>query len=142
MILYLDTSALVKRYFEETYSTEVIRAWESALAIGTSAVAYAELMAAVYRKATEARVKKSLIQNILRAFQEDWSSFVIVEVDNRLNETIRKVIVGYKLRGFDAIHLASALTIGSAVSDDFLFACYDERLRQAAQAEGLNTMPP
>jgi predicted nucleic acid-binding protein len=142
MILYLDTSALVKRYFEETYSTEVIRAWESALAIGTSAVAYAELMAAVYRKATEARVKKSLIQNILRAFQEDWSSFVIVEVDYRLNETIRKVIVGYKLRGFDAIHLASALTIGSAVSDDFLFACYDERLRQAAQAEGLNTMPP
>jgi predicted nucleic acid-binding protein len=99
-------------------------------------------MAAVYRKATEARVKKSLIQNILRAFQEDWSSFVIVEVDYRLNETIRKVIVGYKLRGFDAIHLASALTIGSAVSDDFLFACYDERLRQAAQAEGLNTMPP
>jgi predicted nucleic acid-binding protein len=141
MILYLDTSALVKRYFEETYSTEVIRAWESALAIGTSAVAYAELMAAVYRKATEAKVKKSLIQDILRAFQEDWSSFVIVEVDNRLNETIRKVIVGHKLRGFDAIHLASALTIGSAVADDFLFACYDERLRQAARAEGLNTMP-
>jgi predicted nucleic acid-binding protein len=141
MILYLDTSALAKRYFEETYSTEVIRAWESALAIGTSAVAYAELMAAVYRKATEAKVKKSLIQDILRAFQEDWSSFVIVEVDNRLNETIRKVIVGHKLRGFDAIHLASALTIGSAVADDFLFACYDERLRQAARAEGLNTMP-
>jgi predicted nucleic acid-binding protein len=42
MILYLDTSALVKRYFEEKYSTEVIRAWESALAISTSAVAYAE----------------------------------------------------------------------------------------------------
>lgn len=141
MILYLDTSALVKRYFEEKYSSEVIRAWESALAISTSAVAYAELVAAVYRKAAEARARKSLIQRILRAFQEDWSSFVIVEADNRLNETIHKVIDSHNLRGFDAIHLASALAVGSVITDDFLFACYDERLRQAAQAEGLNTMP-
>ena len=42
---------------------------------------------------------------------------------------------------FNAIHLASALAIGSAIADDFLFACYDERLRQAARTEGLNTMP-
>jgi predicted nucleic acid-binding protein len=141
MILYLDTSALVKRYFEEKYSVEVITAWKSALAISTSAVAYAELVAAVYRKAAEVRVKKSLIQKIMGAFQEDWPSFIIVEVDNRLNETIHKVIANYNLRGFDAIHLASALAVGSAIADDFLFACYDERLRQAARAEGLNTMP-
>jgi len=75
------------------------------------------------------------------AFQEDWPSFIIVEVDNRLNETIHKVIANHNLRGFDAIHLASALAVGSAIADDFLFACYDERLRRAAQAEGLNTMP-
>ncbi len=141
MILYLDTSALVKRYFEEKYSTEVITAWESALAISTSAVAYAELAAVVYRKAAEARVKKSLIQKVISAFHEDWSSFVIVAVDNRLNETIHKVIVNHNLRGFDAIHLASALAVSSVITDDFLFACYDERLRQAAQGEGLNTMP-
>jgi predicted nucleic acid-binding protein len=141
MILYLDTSALVKRYFEEKYSTEVVTAWKSALAISTSEIAYAEMVAAVYRKAAEARVKKSLIQKIMGAFQEDWSSFVIVEVDNRLNEMIHNVIANHKLRGFDAIHLASALAVGSAITDDFLFACYDEQLRQAAQAEGLNTMP-
>ena len=28
---------------------------------------------------------------VVRQFQEDWSSFIIVEVDNRLNETIHKV---------------------------------------------------
>jgi predicted nucleic acid-binding protein len=141
MILYVDTSALVKKYFEESYSAEVISAWKSALAISTSAVAYAELVAAVYRKGREARVKKSLIQTIMNVFQEDWSSLVIVEVDNRLNEMIHKIIVNHHLRGFDAIHLASALAVASAISDDFLFACYDEGLRRAAQAEGLNTMP-
>jgi predicted nucleic acid-binding protein len=141
MILYLDTSALVKKYFEEKSSPEVISAWKSSLGISTSAVAYAELLAAVYRKASEARVKKSLFESVVSTFQEDWSSFIIVEVDNRLNETIHKVIANHGLRGFDAIHLASALTIGSAVADDFIFACYDERLRYAARAEGLETLP-
>ena len=140
MILYLDTSALVKKYFKEKNSSEVISAWKSSLGIATSAVAYAELFAAVYRKATEARRKKTHVESVVSLFQEDWSSFIIVEVDNRLNETIYKVIANHGLRGFDAIHLASALTVGSAVVDNFLFACYDEKLRRAAQAEGLETL--
>jgi predicted nucleic acid-binding protein len=141
MILYLDPSALVKKYFEEKNSPEVISAWKSSLGITTSAVAYAELLAAVYRKASETRVKKSLFESVVSTFQEDWSSFIIVEVDNRLNETIHKVIANHGLRGFDAIHLASALTIGSAVAENFIFACYDARLRRAARAEGLETLP-
>jgi len=141
MILYLDTSALVKKYFEEKNSAEVISAWKSSLGISTSAVAYAELLAAVYRKASETRANKSLFERVVSTFQEDWSSFIIVEVDNRLNETIHKVIANHGLRGFDAIHLASALAIGSAVTDNFFFVCYDERLAQAARAEGLDTLP-
>jgi predicted nucleic acid-binding protein len=141
MILYLDTSALVKKYFKEKNSSEVISAWKSSIGIATSAVAFAELLAAVYRKATETRVRKAHLENVVKQFQEDWSSLIIVEVDNRLNETIHKVIANHCLRGFDAIHLASALTIGSAVVDNFLFACYDERLRHAAQAEGVETLP-
>ena len=78
---------------------------------------------------------------VVRQFQEDWSSFIIVEVDNRLNETIHKVNANHGLRGFDAIHLASALTIGSAGVDNFFFACYNKRVRHAAQAEGLETSP-
>jgi predicted nucleic acid-binding protein len=140
MILYLDTSALVKKYFEEKNSFEVISAWKSALGIATSAVAYPELLAAVYRKASQTRVRKSLFQRIVAMFREDWSSFIIIEVDNRLNETTHKVIASYGLRGFDAIHLASALAIGSVVSDEYLFACYDDKLNQAARAEGLQTL--
>jgi predicted nucleic acid-binding protein len=140
MILYLDTSALVKKYFKEKYSSEVIAAWKSTIGMATSAVAYAELLAAVYRKSTETRIEKSVFAKVVRVFHEDWSSFIIVEVDNRLNETIHKVIANHGLRGFDAIHLASALTIGSAVADRFLFACYDDRLTHAAQAEGLETL--
>jgi predicted nucleic acid-binding protein len=139
MILYLDTSALVKKYFDETNSAEVIAAWKSAWGIATSAVAFAELLAAVYRKASEVGGRKARPKRVVSVFQEDWSSFIIVEVDNRLNETVHKVIERHALRGFDAIHLASALTIGSTVTDEFLFGCFDERLNQAARAEGLQT---
>jgi predicted nucleic acid-binding protein len=140
MILYLDTSALVKKYFEEEHSTDVISAWQTSLEIATSAVAYAEMLAAVYRKVLEMRVKKPLLENVLSVFQKDWSSFIIVGVDNSLNETLHKIIVRYGLRGFDAIHLASALTIGSVVADDYVFACYDERLNDAARGEGLKIL--
>jgi len=57
------------------------------------------LVAAVYRKAAEVRVKKSLFQKIMAHFRKNWPSFIIVEVDNRLNETIHKVIANHNLRG-------------------------------------------
>ncbi len=142
MILYLDTSALVKKYVDEKHSAEVIALWKSAWGVVTSAVAYAELLAAVYRKAAESRRQKAGIERIIDRFQEDWSSLIVVEVDSRLNETIRKVLARHALRGFDAIHLASALTIGSVAAGDLLFGCYDARLNQAAGAEGLQTLPP
>ena len=49
MILYLDTSALVKRYFKEKNSDELIARWRQAAEIFTSSVAYAETMASFYR---------------------------------------------------------------------------------------------
>ena len=98
MILYLDTSALVKKYFKEKNSSEVISAWKESLEIVTSAVAYAEMIAAVYRKVSGTQAKKSLLESVLNTFQEDWSSFIVVQVDNRLNETIHKVIANHGLR--------------------------------------------
>ena len=137
MILYLDTSALVKKYFKEKNTSEVISAWKSSLGIATSAVAYAELLAAVYRKTRETRIKKSAVTNVVKLFHEDWSSFIIVAVDNRLNETIHKIIADHGLRGFDALHLASALTIGSAVADS---PATMKGLSVPAQTEGLETL--
>ena len=64
-----------------------------------------------------------------------------MEVDNRLNGTIHKVISNYGLPGFDAIHLSSAITIKTAIMDNFLFACFGERLRRAAQSEGIEALP-
>jgi predicted nucleic acid-binding protein len=141
MILYLDTSALLKKYFKESGSAEVISEWKKADAIATSMVAYAETMAAVLRKKAETEVAPSLFKKILRDFGKDWESFLLVEVTSGLNEKIDKLVETYQLRGFDAIHLASALTIHQTNPGDFIFACYDHKLLQAAQLCGLQTLP-
>ena len=79
--------------------------------------------------------------NILEAFRRDWNSFIRVEVTDDLNEWIDITVSRYPLRGFDAIHLASALVVHETVPEEFLFACYDKRLLQAVKTAGLQTSP-
>ena len=45
MILYLDTSAFLKKYFREAGTDEIIARWKDATGIVTSSVAYAEALA-------------------------------------------------------------------------------------------------
>ena len=133
MILYLDTSALVKRYFREPYSEEVIDKRRSAEKIVTSFVAYAETMASIYRKKRESFLDDLLVQKILDLFKQDWLSFVRVEVNDELNFYIDRVIAEHPLRGFDSIHLASAVIIHQSIQENFIFAYFDDKLASAAR---------
>jgi uncharacterized protein len=141
LILYLDTSALVKRYLKEPYSDEVLTKWIEATEIITSSVAYAETLASFYRKKREAGLKDTLIKKIADSFRTDWNSFIRVEVSDQLNEYIDRIIVKHPLRGFDTIHLASAMIMHERLGRDFVFACFDTRLANAAKTEGIETFP-
>jgi predicted nucleic acid-binding protein len=141
MILYLDTSALVKKYFQEEYTDELLSLWQQAEEIITSSVAYAEAMASFYRKKREVDLQEEMIQMILSAFRLDWKGFFRVEVTDELNGVIDRLLGIHPLRGFDAIHLASAVLVYEKLPEDFLFACYDQRLAQAAGKEGLEVFP-
>lgn len=139
MILYLDTSALVKRYFQEAFSEEVLSKWAQTEAVVTSAVTYAETLATIFRKKNESGLQDKVVDAIVSFFKRDWLSFIQVEVKNDLNDYIDRVVQKHFLRGFDAIHLASALVIHEKFSHDVFFACFDQRLNQAARIEGLET---
>jgi len=141
MILYLDTSALVKRYFSEPHSDALISKWKDAQEIVTSAIAYAEATAAFYRKMREGNLNEKILLETLAAFREDWKSFIRIQVTEDLNEIIDGIIGNHSLRGFDAIHLASAIGIRRILSESIVFACYDSRLLEAAQKEDFETFP-
>ena len=141
MILYMDTSALLKKYFKEPGSAEVISKWKEADGIVISSIAYAETVASIHRKKREVNRRTERFRTVLNSFQKDWKSFIRVEVNDNLIEIIDKIVAEHPLRGFDAIHLASALIAYERLSEDFLFACFDRKLIHAAHMEGLETFP-
>lgn len=140
MVLYLDTSALVKRYFEEESSDVVLSLWGKAGHIVTSSVAYSETLACFYRKKNEPGFDDNVFAKILDEFRVDWSSFIRVQVNDGLNRYIDRVFACCRLRGFDAVHLASAVLIREKLSKDLVFACYDSRLNKAAKLQGLEIL--
>lgn len=139
MIIYLDTSSLVKLYVEETHSTKV-REWvEDAEIIATCRIAYPETVSSLNRRFRSGDLSKSEYKLLIAKFSKEWSDFVVTDFDEleagRLAEK-------YGIRGFDAVHLSSAKLIKTAQDDISLsFSSSDDKLNSAARAEGLIVLP-
>ena len=140
MIVYFDTSFLVKIYAMEDDSEAAQTMLSAASAIVTSVVSYAELCSALARKRREGSVDETAYQAALRTFQTDWDGIGKMEVSEETARRAGDLARKHALRGFDAIHLASALLISSGIKGGKLaFATADARLARAAAQEGLAT---
>jgi predicted nucleic acid-binding protein len=140
MIAYLDSSALVKKYVGEPGSQRVISLWGQSEEITCSAVGYAEVMAALHRRRREGTLSRPRLHSLIRLVRDDWASLSRIEVSDALNGLIERLVASHGLRGVDAIHLASALSLRGEAAD-VLFVCADRRLAAAARAEGLTVEP-
>lgn len=134
MILYLDTSALVKLYVEEESSDLVRRCVASAEDSLTSIVSYAEARAALARARRERVLTPAAFRGAVDRLDEDWPSLSVVNTSEALVHRAGALAEQYALRGFDAIHLASALE-ATREPDDGTFGCFDARLMVAARKE-------
>jgi uncharacterized protein len=138
MILYLDTSSLVKLYIEEL-SSEAVRRWaREATALASSCVAYPETLAALARRHREGDLDEAGFQRVVQGFQRDWEAWAVVQVQERL---AGRMAIKHGIRGFDAVHLAAVLVVRDAVPT-LAFTSFDGRLNQAATREGLTVLMP
>jgi predicted nucleic acid-binding protein len=133
-LLYLDASALVKLAREEPHS-EALDRFVGAAGIVSCEIAIVELMRAARRApAIDPRLDAELLR---RACAELLESIALVPLD-------RDVILRAAgldephLRALDALHIASALTLGELDA----FVTYDERQSAAARIAGLRTISP
>jgi uncharacterized protein len=140
-MLYLDTSALVKLYVDEPMSQELMAAVDEVEAIATSLLAYVEIRAAFARARREARLTAQGYRHILDAFLEDWTHFVVVKVTDQIVEEAGALAGHRALRGYDAVHLASALRLQERVSSTVTFLAFDRELTVAAKREALRIHP-
>ena len=141
MNIYLDTSTLAKKYVKEPGLSELIRLWKDSTALFTSAVTYAEMMASFHRKQRKVTLPEKTFRRMIASFRRDWQGLFRVEVSERLHDSIDRLVSEYTLRGFDAIHLSSAILMHDRLRQDFVFARSDQQLLQAARREGLATFP-
>jgi len=132
LTLYLDTSALVKLYLDEEGHELVIRAVDEAPRVTTSTVAYAETRAAFARRNREGTFDDEEYLRAITTLDEDWRDFTRLAVSNLVAYRAGTLAEQYALRGFDAIHLASAVRLEERF-EDLRFLVFDERLTDAAR---------
>ena len=132
MKLYLDTSALVKLYIEEPDHQHVQQAVIEADTIVTSVVAYAEARSAFARRLREHSITSEAHERIVATMNRDWIEFDRVVVSDDLAYTAGHIAASHALRGYDAIHLATAVALHRS-SDNLRFLAFDARLVEAAR---------
>lgn len=136
MIIYLDTSSLVKIYVDEAGSSRVKEFVDSASVVSTSKVAYAEARAAFARKHKEGGFSLNTLRKIVEDLNRDWESYFVIEVTDGLIRSSGDLAEKYLLRGFDSIHLASAVNLKAKTGKEVYFSSNDLKLNRAAEKEG------
>ncbi|MFQ5779883.1 MAG: type II toxin-antitoxin system VapC family toxin [Nitrospiria bacterium] len=141
-MIYLDASALVKKYVVEDGTERVRTLLRGGRRFFTSKLTYAEVCASVARKYREGGIEKRFYQKAWGSFTKDWEALTLVEVREELFPLIRQLTETHPLRGADAIHLSSALWLGEAIGRPLTFVASDNRLLKSARDEGLEVINP
>ena len=140
MILYLDSSAIVKKYVSESGSVEVQSAIEQAEAVATTVVSRAEVVAAL-AKAVRMVIGKKEAEAMVRSFNKGWRDLVRTRVTERLVKHASDLAWSHGLRGYDAVQLASAAAWQQAIGRNVTLCTFDLKLWEAARVIGLFVFP-
>jgi len=141
VILYADSSALVKYYLDEPDSPVCRALIDRAEAIGTSEIARAEVSAAVAKALRLGLVLRTQAEEALKCFRVEWPDYARVPVTEQLVARADQLAWEQALRGYDAVHLAAALMWRETVAAATLILTYDRELARAARAVGIMALP-
>lgn len=140
MILYLDTSALVKAYIVEEFSHEVMCNIKSADIISTHRIAFIEAHAAFARLNRENKLTNLDFRTTKQSFVTDWSNYLQIENTQTLMEHAVDLAEAFALRAYDSVHLAAAAMLLKQSSQMVIFACFDRHLNKAAKVLGMQLL--
>ena len=139
MILFCDTSALIKLYIAEEYSALLETEVAKADAVAVCRIAWVEARAALSRRAREVREDVALIEQAKAALARDWPSYVVLEVSQPLVELAGEYADTFALRAYESVQLAA--TTARISGSQVRFACFDARLNKAAAVLDLQPLP-
>ncbi|MFV2064497.1 MAG: type II toxin-antitoxin system VapC family toxin [Chloroflexota bacterium] len=131
-MIFIDTSALAKRYVREEGSADVLRAMDRDPIWSVSALALTEASIMLCRTAAESATRS----RALRQLQLDWDRFLVVPVDSDCLSAATQIGCEHRIRTLDAIHVAAARRLPPPVT----FVSFDRRQMDTARILGLDVL--
>jgi predicted nucleic acid-binding protein len=146
---YVDTSALVKRYVDETGSGWLRTALgaEPSPSVIIVHLAVVEMTSALTRRLREGVLTTAEHAQLQNAFRSDClNEYEIAVAVGNIIDQANRLLEAYPLRAYDAVHLATAVVANQRLVDNnlppLIFLSSDDRLNDAASAEGLTVDNP
>ena len=136
MIVYFDTSALLPIIIEEAASQSAARLWDVADRVVSSRLIYPEGRAALAMASRMGRIGESELRSAVDDLEALFEQLDLVEVTERVSRRAGGLAEEFGLRGYDAVHLASAQQVADS---ELVLAASDRNLVAAARALGLAT---
>jgi len=130
--VFLDSSALAKRYVQEPGSERVEEILSSASSLGVSVICVSEVVSALCRRRREGKLLPQQYLAAKRALFEDIEDSSIIRVTDQVIARAVKLLERWPLRSSDSLHVACAAEWSAA-----LFVSADERQCAAARGYGL-----
>jgi uncharacterized protein len=138
MIVYFDTSALIKVLHQEEDWEHAASIWNAADVLLASRLVYPEARAALAAAARGGRLDPRGHRMAKADLERRWDQLRVIEVSDGLARAAGELAERLRLRAIDAVHLASA----AAVAEEGLtLATWDRGLARAAQQAGLAVAP-
>lgn len=134
MIAYFDTSAIIPLIVDEPASPDCERVWNEATRVVGVRLLYAEARAALARAERMGRVDRRQLGRAIAELDALLDAVDFVEVTDHLVRVAGRLAQDHALRGYDAVHLAAALSVAD---DDLVLITGDHELAAAALDLGL-----
>jgi predicted nucleic acid-binding protein len=152
-MLYLESSALVKRYVQEDGSEAVISRFARGEKIYTSILSFAEVHAAIGRKFRDKQLSSDEKDKLLEEFLEDWLfSLNVLELTTSTMFALPGLCQQYSLKASDAVHLSAAVWLKDSArihavgfggkANIIEFGVSDRQLANAALQHGFLVFDP
>ena len=125
--------------FDEPGSELAAELWDRAASVVSSQLIYPEARAAAAAAHRRRRITSTTLRRAVDRIDERCTEFDVIGLDPDLAHSAGDLAEAHGLRGYDAVHLATALRIES---DSMLLATWDGDLAHAALAAGCSVSPP
>jgi predicted nucleic acid-binding protein len=143
-VLFLDTSALVRRYDPAEPGAARVRALcrrSSGHTLLIGDITTVEIASALARKQREGSLTQAQVRRLWRAFRlHHREEYQVVALNGEVLRQAERLLFAHPLRAYDALQLATALrarTLLSRITPDFRFCTADQRQATTAAVEGL-----